>query len=77
MGLESPTARAERLARLVATWDRVQTVDETISRIDAVDLDALRAFAEKVAGKSEPALALLGPVAQAPDRAELARRLAA
>ena len=77
MGLEGPTARAERLARLVATWDRVHTVEETIAKIDAVDLDALRAFAEKIAGRSEPALALLGPVAQAPDRAELARRLAA
>jgi predicted Zn-dependent peptidase len=77
MGLESPTSRAERLARMVATWDRVPTVDETIAKIDGVDLGALRAFAEKIAGQSEPALALLGPVAQAPDRAELARRLAA
>ncbi|PZQ52174.1 MAG: peptidase M16 [Rhodovulum sulfidophilum] len=77
MGLESPTARAERLARMIAIWDRVPSVEETIGRIDAVDLASLRAFAEKIAGQSEPALALLGPVAQAPDRAELARRLAA
>ncbi|MFQ8429738.1 M16 family metallopeptidase [Amaricoccus sp. W119] len=77
MGLESPTARAERLARMVGIWDRVPSLGETIARIDAVDLAGLRGFAERVAQHSEPALALLGPVSRAPDRAELARRLAA
>lgn len=77
MGLESPTARAERLARMVGVWDRVPSVEETVARIDAVDLTRLRDFAEGIAHRAEPALALLGPVADAPERAELARRLAA
>ena len=52
-------------------------IDETIAKIDAVTPERLRAFAEGLAGRAEPALALLGPVADAPDRAALARRLAA
>jgi predicted Zn-dependent peptidase len=38
MGLESPSARAERNARLVAIWDRVPPLEETVARIDAVTL---------------------------------------
>jgi hypothetical protein len=39
MGLESPSARAERNARLVAIWDRVPPLEETVARIDAVTLE--------------------------------------
>ena len=37
MGLESPSARAERMARLLAIWGRVPTVEEAVEKIDAVD----------------------------------------
>ncbi len=37
MGLESPSARAERLARMLAIWGRVPPLEETVARIDAVD----------------------------------------
>jgi predicted Zn-dependent peptidase len=77
MSLESPSARAERLARMIAVWDRVPSIDETVAKIDAVTGDALRGFAEALVARAEPALALLGPVADAPDRDALARRLAA
>ena len=77
MGLESPSARAERLARMVSVWDRVPDLEETVARIDAVTAQGLRAFGEALIARADPALALLGPVAAAPDRAELARRLAA
>lgn len=77
MGLESPSARAERLARMIAVWDRVPGLEETIARIDAVTPDLLRGFAEGVVAQADPALALLGPVGDAPDRVELAKRLAA
>jgi len=77
MGLESPSARAERLARMLQVWGRVQDIDETIAKIDAVTPERLRAFAEQLATRADPAVALLGPVADAPDRAALARRLAA
>ena len=36
MGIESPSARSERLARHVSIWDRVPSLAETISRIDDV-----------------------------------------
>ena len=77
MGLESPSARAERLARMLQVWGRVQDIDETIAKIDAVTPERLRAFAERLAERADPAVALLGPVDDAPDREALARRLAA
>jgi predicted Zn-dependent peptidase len=55
----------------------VPDIDETIARIDAVTPERLRVFAESLVARADPALALLGPVEDAPDRAALARRLAA
>ena len=77
MGLESASARAERIARMLSVWGRIPTIDETIARIDAVTSEDLRTFAEGLAGRAQPALALLGPVQAAPGHGELARRLAA
>jgi predicted Zn-dependent peptidase len=77
MGLESPSARAERLARMLATWDRVPSVEEMLARIEAVTAADLRAFGEALIGGAGPAMALLGPVSGAPARDVLARRLAA
>ena len=76
MGLESPSSRAERLARVVAIWDRVPPLSEAVERIDAVDRDAVRAHAAALLGTA-PTLALYGPVDRAPSVAELAERLAA
>ena len=72
-----PSARAERMARMLQVWGRVQDIDETIAKIDAVTPERLRAFAERLAVRGDPAVALLGPVEDAPDRTALARRLAA
>ncbi|WGH79893.1 M16 family metallopeptidase [Jannaschia ovalis] len=76
MGLESPSSRAERLARVVAIWDRVPPLAESIAKIDAVDVAAIRDHAGRLS-ESAPALALYGPVTGAPDAAALAARLAA
>ena len=76
MGLESPSSRAERLARVVAIWDRVPPLSEAIAHIDAVDVAAVRAHAGKLL-TTAPALALYGPVAGAPDAGTLRQRLAA
>ncbi|TFL18762.1 M16 family metallopeptidase [Jannaschia formosa] len=76
MGLESPSARAERLARVMAVWDRVPPLSEAIEKIDAVDAAAVRAHAAALAGAA-PALALYGPVQDAPDLDSLRARLAA
>lgn len=77
MGLESPSSRAERLARLVSIWDRVPPLEETIARIEAVDRAAVATFAAKLAGSGRSAMALYGPDANAPDMVRLQERLAA
>ena len=77
MGLESPTSRAERLARLVAIWDRVPDLSETVARIEAVDLSAVTAYAEQIAAQARLSMALYGPVEEAPELGALQARLAA
>jgi predicted Zn-dependent peptidase len=77
MGLESPSARCERLARMIAVWNRVPDVEETVARIDAVTPGDIRAFAETLCTGPAPAMALYGPVRKAPGIARLAGRLAA
>jgi len=76
MGLESPTGRAERLARSLAIWGRVMPVAETVAKIDAVTTAAVRDFGAHLA-TAEAALALYGPVGEAPGLTELKERLAA
>jgi predicted Zn-dependent peptidase len=77
MGLESPSSRAERLARLLSIWDRIPDLDETIARIDAVTTGDVRDFAATLAGGGRAALALYGPLKGGPRLAELTGRLAA
>ncbi|MEM9344353.1 MAG: pitrilysin family protein [Pseudomonadota bacterium] len=77
MGLESASARAERIARLLAIWGRVPTLDETVEHIDAVTAERVRDFAGRIAGRGDGALALYGPVEHAPELDALTRRLAA
>ncbi|MCO8144141.1 insulinase family protein [Rhodovulum tesquicola] len=77
MGLESPSNRTERLARLVSIWDRVPGIEETIAHIDAVTTGDVRDFAGRMAGAGQAALALYGPVSKAPGLDALQGRLAA
>ncbi len=66
MGLESPSNRAERLARMVAIWDKVPTIEDTIERIDAVTTGDVRDFGGKVISQAGSAMALYGPIEDAP-----------
>jgi len=77
MGLESPSARAERLARVLAIWGRVPPLEETVARIESVNSAALTAYAGRLAGQGAAALALYGPAEAAPPLSELRERLAA
>jgi len=77
MGLESPSHRAERLARMLSIWGRVPGVEETVAKIDAVTVADVRTFAEKMAGQTGTALALYGPASAAPTLDSLRERLAA
>jgi predicted Zn-dependent peptidase len=77
MGLESPSNRAERLARLIQIWDRIPALEETIAQIDAVTTGDVRDFAERMASTAPAALALYGPVENAPTLEALEARRAA
>jgi predicted Zn-dependent peptidase len=77
MGLESPSQRAERQARMLAIWGRVPDVDETVARIDAVTAADVRAYAVRMAAQARTALALYGPGDAAPALGTLRERLAA
>ncbi len=77
MGLESASSRAERIARLLAIWGRVPTLDETVEKIDAVTTGDVRDFAGHLAGRGVAAMAIYGPLSRAPALAALTGRLAA
>ena len=77
MGLESPSARCERLARMVAIWGRVPGLDEVVAKIDAVTTAGVADYVRCLCENGRPSLALYGPVGSAPEVGELARQLAA
>lgn len=76
MGLESPSARAERNARMTGIWDRVPALSETVERIDAVTVEAVRDMLGQM-GQGRAAMALYGPVGDAPALEALQDRFAA
>ena len=76
MGLESPSSRAERNARLLSIWGRVPDVAEAVAKIDAVDTAAARAAAAELT-TAKAALAIYGPVGAAPGIDEVRRGLSA
>jgi predicted Zn-dependent peptidase len=77
MGLESPSSRAERMARVLQIWDRIPDLSETIEKIDAVDVASVRAFGGKLITDTKMAMVLYGPVKGAPQLETLKQRLAA
>nr|WP_255766494.1 pitrilysin family protein [Nereida sp. MMG025] len=77
MGLESPSARCERLARMISIWDRVPDLNEAVERIDAVTTGDVKDYAANLATSAGSALALYGPVSAAPHLDDLKARLAA
>ncbi|MGL4281926.1 MAG: M16 family metallopeptidase [Albidovulum sp.] len=76
MGLESPSSRAERMARSLAIWGRVPSVEENAARIEGVTRAGVLAFAEALT-QAKASLALYGPVGAAPTLGDLRERLAA
>ena len=77
MGLESPSNRAERLARMLQIWGRVPDLSEVVERIDAVSLKEVCALAGDLASRAPAAMALYGPVQAAPSLEALQERRAA
>ncbi|SHL29848.1 Predicted Zn-dependent peptidase [Roseovarius litoreus] len=77
MGLESPSNRAERLARMLQIWGRVPDLPEVVERIDAVTLQDVRRLAQTTISDAPVAMALYGPVEAAPSLEALQDRRAA
>ncbi|MEL6511548.1 MAG: pitrilysin family protein [Pseudomonadota bacterium] len=77
MGLESPSARAERLARMISIWGRVPDLEEIVARVDAVTTGDVKDYAGQLIQTAGSAMALYGPVNQAPSLEALRERLAA
>ena len=76
MGLESSSGRCERMARMLAVWNRVVPVEEGLAKLDAVTVESVQAHAAALQG-APAAMALYGPVAATPDIDTLTARLAA
>lgn len=74
MGLESPSSRAERMARMVQIWGNVPPIKDTVARIDAVTLTDVLGFAQVQVTSAAPSLALYGPVSKAPGLADIQAR---
>ncbi len=74
MGLESPSSRAERIARLLAIYGRVPEVEEAVAKIDAVTTADVRRYAAGVC-TADAAMALYGPVEAAPSLEAIRERL--
>jgi len=77
MGLESPSNRAERLARLLSIWDRIPPLEETIAHIEDVTTGDVKAFAGESITTAGAAMALYGPADAAPTLNALKAQLAA
>lgn len=77
MSLESPAARAERLARQLLIFGRAIPTPEIVARIDAVDAAALVRVAWRLLGSGRPTIAAIGPVTGLEDYERIRSRLAA
>ncbi len=70
MSLESSSARCEQLARQELIFGRPIPIEETIGRIDAIDVAAVKDFARTLMNKGAPSVAALGLISEleAPDK---------
>jgi len=77
MSMESPSSRAEQLARQLLIFGRVIEEDELIAKVDAVTTADIRRVARRILTGGQPTVAALGPLGRLEDFDLLARRFAA
>ncbi len=76
MGMESNSGRCETLARQIQIFGGPQTMEEIIAKVEAVDLERVRAAGKSLLGGT-PTVTALGPVKGMPGYDDLATRLRA
>ncbi len=76
MSLESTGSRCEQIARQLQIFGRIIPTQETVSRIEAVTTDDIRAAAVKIFAGT-PTLAALGPIGHVPSLQNITENLAA
>lgn len=64
MGLESPSARCEQMARHLLIHNRLLPGAELVEKIDSVDATALRRFGARLLRSPKLAFSALGPISQ-------------
>jgi predicted Zn-dependent peptidase len=62
MGLERPSARAELIAAHLLAYGRVVPISEIREKLEAVSVDDVRWFGERLMATARPAIAAVGPV---------------
>lgn len=76
MSLESTGSRAEQLGEQMLVFGRPLPIEEIVSRIDAIDVDAVRRVAERIFA-GQPSLAAIGPLGRMMSYDSFAERLSA
>ncbi|MEW5423083.1 M16 family metallopeptidase [Amorphus sp. 3PC139-8] len=76
MARERSSARASQMARHLLTQGRVISPDELVALIDAVDVDRVRAVAERMLAGKAPTIAAVGDVAHVPSSEWITERMA-
>ena len=77
MGLERPAGRADQIAGQLFALGRIQPPAEIIAQLDAVDLDAVKAYAARVMQTGRPAIAAIGPISLLESHDRFGRRFGA
>ncbi len=77
MGYESPFNRVERAGGMIANFGRVETIEETNERFQAVTRERIAAYIQETISERDLSLVLYGPLGRAPTRRALQKRLRA
>lgn len=77
MGLESPSALCEQMARHLLVHNRLLPSEELVEKIDSVDITAIQRYADRILNKPKLAVSALGPIAQLESSSKIAARFGA
>jgi predicted Zn-dependent peptidase len=77
MGLERPGSRAEQIAGQIFALGEVLSVEEMVSKLDAVSAADVRRFGSQIMHSASPAIAAIGPIAKLESYEIFSRRFGA